>query len=297
MRVVHDEDVDFEPTSTGHRGGNIEFKRILQGELGSVHNYEFLLARSPDHFFSPRHRHNFDQFRLGLEGTFGDGKGEDLKPGFMGYYPEGTYYSIDTGPFELLLIQFGGANGDGFTHYTQLRDAYGELSKKGEFRDGVFFRDRGDNLEPGTKKNQDGYEALWQHIYGKPITYPKPRYASPVLMDPEQFAWEDVPGQEGVSERTVGTYSERGIQFSQLAVQAGKTWAADPAPAPRLLFVMSGKGHCDGVQWAPRTAVELLDGETIDLLADDDMLITVLKLPTFAAHERAANPTGVPLGH
>src|SRR5690606_37401882 len=103
MRIVHDRDVPFKVSDTNHREPNIEFKRLLQGVPGSPQNYEFTLARSPGRFKSPRHRHNFDQIRLCLEGRFGDGKTLDLNPGEVGYYGEGSYYSIDSTDSLVLL--------------------------------------------------------------------------------------------------------------------------------------------------------------------------------------------------
>src|SRR5271165_4603582 len=45
-----------------------------------------------DGFYSPRHRHNFDQFRYVVYGETNISKGRDLHQGEIGYFPEGTYY-------------------------------------------------------------------------------------------------------------------------------------------------------------------------------------------------------------
>jgi hypothetical protein len=55
-------------------------------------NFRFSCDRVSDGFFSPRHRHNFDQFRYALLGTINIGKGATLKEGECGYFPEGAYY-------------------------------------------------------------------------------------------------------------------------------------------------------------------------------------------------------------
>lgn len=288
MRIVHDKDVPFKVTATKHREPNIEFKRLLQGVPGSKHNYEFSLARSPGRFKSPRHRHNFDQIRLCLEGRFGDGKDLDLHPGQVGYYGEGTYYSIDSTDSLVVLLQFGGANGDGFTHYSQLFRAYEEMIKLGEFRDGVFYRHQRSNLPPGVKANQDGYEALWQHIHGKPVVYPKPRYPNPVIMNPDNAGWLADPDQPGVERCTLGIFTERLIEIAMAKVAAGSAFIEAAPRAPRLFYILEGEATLDDGQALHKgTAIELSAGEEMRGRATADLRIYAITLPFFTATELA----------
>lgn len=286
MRIVHDRDVPFKVSDTKHREPNIEFKRLLQGVPGSPQNYEFTLARSPGRFKSPRHRHNFDQIRLCLEGRFGDGKDLDLNPGEVGYYGEGSYYSIDSTDSLVLLLQFGGANGDGFTHYSQLFRAYEEMIKLGEFRDGVFFRHQRSNLPPDVKANQDGYEALWQHIHGKPVVYPKPRYPNPVVMNPANATWLPDPGQPGVLRCTLGIFTERLIEIAMTRVAAGSSWTEAAPRAPRLLYMLEGEAALgDGQSLVKGTTIEIATGEELRAKAKTDLAVYSITLPFFAAEE------------
>lgn len=287
MKMVHADAVEYRKPSTRHREPNIEFKHLLRGERGSPQNYELLFARSVGHYFAPRHRHNFDQIRLSLSGSMGDGKGDDLSPGAVGYYPEGVHYTLDCRESETLLLQFGGATGWGFTHFEQLYQAYPEVAKLGEFRDGVFFRNDRSNLPPGVKRNQDGYEALWQHIHGQPVQYPKPRFQEAVRMNPDNSAWLPDEGQNGVARRTLGLFTERLIEASQIRVAAGATLTEAATRAPRLLFVQSGHGTGTGGEWRLHTAVELAVGESVTVTADQDMVVFVMGLPIFAASEKA----------
>ena len=125
MRVVHASDVEWAPLS-GHRGGTILFKRLLEGSRGDPGNFELSLARADGDYFTPRHRHNFDQIRVALEGSFNFATKRDLAEGTVGYFPEGTFY----GPQEarersvILLLQFGGASGDGFMSYDELEAGF-----------------------------------------------------------------------------------------------------------------------------------------------------------------------------
>jgi len=287
MQLVHADDVPFRKPRTNHREPNIEFKHLMTGARGSPQNFELLVARTNGKFHSPRHRHNFDQIRFGLSGKFGDGKGLDLPVGAVGYYPEGTHYAIDAEGSELLLLQFGGASGWGFTNYEQLYAAYPELAKLGEFRDGIFFRNDRSNLPPGTRRNQDGYEAMWEHIHGRPLSYPKPRYKAPVIMHPDGAAWLADPEQPGVARRTLGMFTERMIEVGQIQVDAGATLAEAATRAPRLLFLFEGAGRGDGGDWPLHTVLRIDTGETVRFQAETDARFLVMGLPIFAAGEAA----------
>src|SRR4030088_2898167 len=52
---------------------------------------EYSLSVVPDGYFTPRHRHNFDQIRYTLTGIQSTGLG-DLAAGECGYFPEGSHY-------------------------------------------------------------------------------------------------------------------------------------------------------------------------------------------------------------
>ena len=113
MKFADASAISYRTPGTRHREGNIEFKYLLTGEAGSPRNYELSIVRTQDHFESPAHRHNFDQIRYVLSGAFGEKGPLELKPGEVGYYPEGTPYRISSGNSEVLLLQFGGASGAG----------------------------------------------------------------------------------------------------------------------------------------------------------------------------------------
>ena len=280
MRVIQGMDIEFRKPRTRHREGAIEFKHLAHGEAGSPQNYEFSVVRNDGRYQAPRHKHNFDQLRLVLRGTFGDGRAHDLKTGQVGYYPEGVPYLIDANDADVLLLQFGGASGSGFTHYEQIFQAYSELSKLGEFRDGVFFRSPESNAGPGVKRNQDGYEAIWQHINGRPVAYPRPRYAEPVHMDPDNFDWVPVPDQGGVEQRVLGIFTERMIEVGQLRIKAGSTAMIHADRAPRLLFLMEGAAEGESA-WNTETTAELDIGEMLSLTASTDTVLYAITLPFF----------------
>jgi len=144
---------------SGHRTGGIDFKRLLQGIPGSLDNYELSLVRTAGDYYTPRHRHNFDQIRLCLEGAMNFAPGRNLAAGTLGYFPEGTFYGPqqDTTTSIVLVLQMGGAAGWGFMSYDQLNAGYQKLCDLGNFDRGVFSRTSSD----GHIVRKDGYEAVW----------------------------------------------------------------------------------------------------------------------------------------
>ncbi|WP_203071124.1 hypothetical protein [Falsiroseomonas ponticola] len=280
MRLVHGRDIDFTAPRTRHREPGILFKHLLTGAPGTPDCYELSLTRVVTRYEAPRHRHNFDQVRWQLAGRFGDGKGEDLPAGWVGYYPEGTYYAIDaTGPCEQLTLQCGAPTGSGFMPYDQLFASAAELAKLGSFQDGIYRRHDASNLPPGVKRNQDGYEAVWQHAMGTPVVYPRPRFAAPLLMDPDAFAWIDAGG--GAARREMGRFTERGVTIAQLRLAAGGA-VTETARARRLFYVLAGEGLVQDQAILPESAIELAPGEEARFASAGGMVLAALTLPDFS---------------
>src|SRR6266851_4693 len=92
MRVVNQGDLEWISTGGSHRSGGLIYKMLLLGEDNSPENYWFILAKSDGQFYSPRHRHNFDQFRMPLQGHCSVDPKKYLEVGEIGYFPEGASY-------------------------------------------------------------------------------------------------------------------------------------------------------------------------------------------------------------
>ena len=109
MHVAHGSRMTFGPVS-GHRSGGIDFKRLIQGTPGAADNFELSLVRTAGDYYTPRHRHNFDQVRFCLEGVMNYAPGKNLERGAVGYFPEGTFYGPqqDTAVSVTLVLQMGG---------------------------------------------------------------------------------------------------------------------------------------------------------------------------------------------
>ncbi|HXX70656.1 MAG TPA: hypothetical protein VEI55_00070 [Candidatus Acidoferrum sp.] len=218
------------------REGVFRSRRILNGIPGTPGNFSLQLAVTPN-YYSPRHRHNFDQVRYQLEGDFdfaGDGV---MKPGSIAYFPEGTYYGpqASAAANSTLVLQFGGASGSGYISSEQYERASAALAKQGTFAKGIYTR-----LHPdGRKINKDAYEAVWEEVNGRPLVYPHERYQRPVFMDPESFGWMPLEGQSGVSLKHLGQFSECCTRIAFFKAEPG---AALELEENSIYFVTRGWG-------------------------------------------------------
>ena len=273
MQVVPIESRKLTTLDNQIREGVIRACRILEGEPGAD-NYSLKLVNIEGDFFSPRHRHNFDQIRIQLEGQFDYDKDGCFTPGSVGYFPEGTRYGPQTssGVTWNLLLQFGGASGSGYTAESEEERAAGELKLQGAFEKGVFTRYK----EDGTKVNQDAYEAIWEHIHGRPLVYPKERYERPVFMNSGHFDWVSVPGQPGVCSKLMGVFSELETKIAFFKLEAGSVLALE---ARSFYFVLSGTGQAAGQAVGRHTTLALGSGEASSLSAQTGLECVQLRLP------------------
>ncbi len=266
--------------------GNLAVKPLLVGQPGTPENYLANIARSAGDYASPRHRHNFDQIRLVLDGRLPVTPQRTMKPGEIGYFPEGTYYGPqqdDGTGWTIMIVQFGGASGDGFLSAAEALEAKTALQAEGEFDGGVFRRKSG-----AGKRNQDSYEAVWEHANGRRLTYPKPRYDAPVIFDPDSFDWK--PAGNGVARKPLGVFTERETRLEAIRLEKGAQWSSPGEKSVRLIFVMSGKGKCEGASYDRHALIELGSGEAATFRAEKETELLCLAMPLVkkAAGRKAA---------
>jgi hypothetical protein len=266
------------PVRKGFRGGNIGFRDLMTGQIGSPGNYGLQMVHIEDEYHAPQHRHNFEQVRIMLEGSFGFGPGLEQQEGSVGYFCEGTYYTQKgEGHSVTLLLQIGGPSQQGFMSRAQLRQGVEELSERGTFNDGIFtWHD-----DAGKKHNQDSYEAAWEHVHGRSMQYPKPQYLGPVLLEPSRFAWREQG--TGVQRKHLGTFNEYGLQLAQIKIAAGAQFKVDASEHAQLLFCASGEGGVGGSAYGRWSSVEVTRGESVSLQATSGSEFYVFGLPDFPA--------------
>jgi len=282
MKIVQGDEL---PWTRGleHRGGIFHFRNLMEGTPGRRDNFQLSMGRSDKDFVSPRHRHNFEQFRLQLEGDLDFARDGTMRAGMVGYFPEGASYGPQTsaGNATTIVLQFGGASGAGYLSRKEVKQGMDELTAFGTFEGGVFRRNDG---APG-KRNMDGYEAIWSHVNGRALAYPKPRYPGPIMMDGMHFDWIAIPSNPGVSEKTLGAFTERRAQASFHRLDPGATLRAS---GRGIYLAYRGEGSVEGTPLRPFTTVFLEHDEEAAITATSEVELIYFGLPDL--RDMAARP-------
>ncbi|CRG83413.1 hypothetical protein PISL3812_00764 [Talaromyces islandicus] len=241
MDIVHGTSAAFIPPPLKHRGDGLAFKDVFYGDKGTPENYYLSLVRQGT-FFSPRHKHNFDQFRYAVRNNVSIGPDMLLHEGELSYHPEAVHYGPqhdEDGERDVLVLQFGGASGQGYLTFDQLAEAQAALKEKGRFEGGKYYADGNASAEA-----KDGYEALWEHCNGRPLVYPAGRYHDPIIIRPKAFSWKPIkPGEKGVLYKNLGVFSERETRVQTVRIEAGGKWQVEAENAIQLLYVLRGEGN------------------------------------------------------
>jgi hypothetical protein len=284
MQIAHGDEVPVACDGGGVRSGKVGKQILLSGDPASPGNFKFGLFHQYGDFFSPRHRHNFCQFRVQIEGSCKYGLSGEMKPGTVGYFPEGAYYGPqgpDDGDTYTATLQFGGPSGSGLLTAQQTAAAKKELVKIGFFQEGVFHR----NPDVPGRRNMDGFEAVWEQVTGRRLVYPEPQYATPVLMHPDNFQWMRAAGASGVEEKFLGVFTDCQISCALYRIQPG---AALTAQGRGVFLVLSGHGAVKGDTFRRFTSVYVDTGEASDFKADQLSEILLMGMPDVAAMQTYA---------
>jgi hypothetical protein len=276
MKVVHADEVEWK-RGLQHRGGTFHYRHLLEGEPGTIGNFHLGIGQQDGDFASPRHRHNFDQFRFQIEGTMSFDRNGKMTAGTLGYFPEGAAYGPQTseGRSITAVLQFGGASGSGYLSPNEVAAATEELKQFGIFEGGIFRR----NDDAEGRRNTDAYQAIWEHVHGSRMDYPKPRYRDPIMVDPESYDWLPVADMPGVNQKLLGTFTERQCGAALIELVRGANYRAGPRA---VYLVLSGSGIVRGEPYRGYTAFHLDAGETADIVARDESTILCLVLPDLA---------------
>lgn len=263
------------------RGGDIAHKRLFEGEEHSPDNYMLVLAREVAEFYSPRHRHPWDQVRFCLEGSIPIGAGLLVEGGEVAYFPESVPYGPQVGGTDriVLLFQFGGASGQGFIGPDRLNAAREALSKKGRFEKGYLVPEEG-----GKPARQDAYAAIWEHVTGAPLGFADPVYKAPIVMRPSALPWRP-GGQPGTHFRMAGAFPHRGLVIAQWRLDPGARMELPALEGLRFLFVLSGEGRLDGEAVRRHTAIRMRSGESGSLQADATIEYLMLTIAPVAVRK------------
>ncbi|KAH8806006.1 hypothetical protein F5884DRAFT_755552 [Xylogone sp. PMI_703] len=280
MEVVYGKSLSYEGISLKHRGSGLAFKELFLGSDDDIpNNYLFVLAQQ-ESFYSPVHHHNFDQFRYGISGDISILPDMIVHEDELCYHPEGVYYGPqDDGPGvrEVLVLQFGGASGQGFLSHKLINTAQERLSKKGKFEKGKFY-------EEGKEEGVDSFQALWEDTIGRKLVYPKERYDRPIKMTPDNYEWKKVQGMNGVWKKTLGVFSEREARAEMFKINQGSYEFSDEDTV-QLFFILKGSGTADGQKLEELAAGRLAPGKGAKISTDGNITLLRYVLPILGRSE------------
>jgi hypothetical protein len=259
------------------RAGGFSSRRLLDGREGSPANFSLQLSLTPESYFSPRHRHNFDQVRYQLEGEYDFSSDGVMKPGTVAYFPEGTYYGPQSSSVRslTLVLQFGGASGNGYMSPEQYDRAAAELRELGTFANGAYTVIAPD----GGKRNKDAYEAVWERVSGRPLVYPRERYTRPVFMQPENFSWVAIEGQPGTGCKLLGEFSERRTRLALYRIEAG---ASLSLAGNSIYFIASGSGLAGEQEFGSQATLYVENDMPASITARETAELLQIGLPRFS---------------
>ena len=292
MKVVHGGDLNFEHRKdkragrggTGHKSLVLMNDELLGRDPNRADNfYVGVSVAAEGEFSTPRHRHNFDQWRFMVDGC-SDFTTAKLTSGALGYYPEGAYY----GPQEsvsgtVIIVQFGGPSGSGYVSRGQMVAVHAAMQARntGVFENGLYRRNPGVEGKPV----QDAYEAQWEFLRERPLEYPNPQYPEPVLIDTNAFPWAPIDEQSGVSEKALGTFTSCRFGAARYKLSPG---ASLSVASRGIYIVLSGRGEVEGEPFKQYTALYLEDGEHGAFSAEAESEVLFLGLPSLSKMQQPA---------
>ncbi|WP_067682060.1 hypothetical protein [Nocardia miyunensis] len=276
MHIVDTARLPWELVVPNTRGGDVWRKVILAAKGGKQVSYDIRFERFGEGdrgYNSIRHRHDFEQLRFAALGRMDLGF-DVLEEGDVGYFPANAYYGPQKCEGALILVAQWG---DRFVTKEESDAAVAELSKHGEFRDGIYHG-VGEDDRP---YNKDPLNAIWEQVFGEPYKPQKPRYRQPVLMTPSAFGWSE--GDGVTRSHKLGVFTENGLAVESVQWHADgslKVAAGDPRPA--FLFTTKGSFTHDGQEFGPHTGVwaESGEGVTVGGVSGSELLMVRFPAPS-----------------
>lgn len=264
-----------------HRqAGTMRHKRLFDGTAGSADNYNLAYADESREYYSPSHRHLWDQIRYCAAGAVPIGRTMQVRAGEVAYFPEGVRYGPQEGgpDREVLVLQFGGSSGNGYLSPEQIDRGRTELAAVGSFDGGHFHRHGGG----GERRRQDAYEAVWEHVTGVSAVYPDAIVEAPIVMRPAAFPAVEVDGHAGTRRRRLGTFEPRGVTVDVYELSTGSTVELRCDDGVVLAWVTRGTGAVGGEPIEPETALRVRAGESDVLRANESLSILRIGLPALS---------------
>jgi mannose-6-phosphate isomerase-like protein (cupin superfamily) len=248
MKIVETDKIPYELVTKSNRPGRVHRKFVREGEISPGVGFTAdLVYYEGGHgtFNAPRHRHAFDQIRFVVSGRPDFGHHQVAKDGQSIFFPAGAHYGPETiEEAEVMLIQW---SRDWVTR-AQHDATYTEMQKVGQFKDGYYVTVDSD----GKERRADGRDAVWETFMQRKLVYPVPRYAQPVIMEPQGFAWR--PVGDGADIKMMGRFTEDDVYVAQYRWEPGGSLGLT-SERTQLVWVNSGQVEVNGQTYPARTAI------------------------------------------
>lgn len=261
--------LDIKPVVTAHRQTVLRTAEFEDPRDGRRFRCGYS-RRKQDNYYSPPHRHTFDQLRFVIEGKTKYGPMR-LGSGDFAYFPEGVFY----GPTESLsedlascTIQTQGPSWGCFPTDAECAVAGEQLKGRGE-----MDRATGQFIWADGRK-QDSFEALLEQVQGGPAQYPPARFRAPVQFHTDRFPWIASKTASGMATKPLARFNAGGPDVEMLRIDAGASLAGGRADVHRMWVVFSGRGECGGTSVTEGTFIYSPPGSDIpELRATEEIVI------------------------
>lgn len=191
-------------------------------------------------FYSPPHRHTFDQVQYMLKGRGKIGV-QEVGPGDILFVPEGAFYGpltlVGDETFEKVNIQVPGPTKGFYPVFAEQHAASAELKKIGTIEKGRFTRDG---------KTIDSFEAIVLHMTGEIPEYPDPLVRSATIFNTVAREWRPVEDRPGISVKHVAYLSEVGPNIKLVRIDPGAELAGSSTNWDEVRFVVEGSVDFEG---------------------------------------------------
>jgi hypothetical protein len=262
------------------RGGDVYRKVIRAAEPGAQAgpprvSYDIRFERFGEGdrgYSSVRHRHDFEQLRFAAAGRMDLGFAT-LEEGDVGYFPANAYYGPQKCEGALILVAQWG---DRFITRAQSDAAVSELSRHGEFRDGIYRSVD----ERGHPYNKDPLNAIWEQVHGEPYKPRRPRYRQPVLITPAAFGWSDEEGP--TRSRKLGVFTENGLAMESVQWRGNGPLTVQHSQRdrrPAFAFTTAGSFSHAGQAFGPHTGVWAGPGDGLSIEGEPGSELLLVRFP------------------
>jgi hypothetical protein len=273
VELIPTEEIPWKTVVANARVGDVQNKYVREGEIlpgvgyaSDCYNY----VGGENVFTAPRHHHDFEQIRISMTGVQDFGQGQITEEGWIAYFPAGAYYGperIDGA--SIFQIQWS----DTWVSRANHDRAYAELAEKGEFGGGKYTWTDSD----GTTQTKDALNAIWEHVFHRPASFPEPRYPQPVLMNPDAFAY--IKQSNGISTKVLGRFTERDISITKIRWDDEAAYSM-PSDRTYCMFTNVGEILVDGRACSRHTVVWSDFGEQVDVVGRPGTEALCIAFPT-----------------